>query len=419
MLYRVTCTKLVPCAEDVLDFGVAESKRPEQRKRPKQRFEPSKISIKGVPYWQVVLASKVLPNGKRERPRRTFRSHAEALNFARLKRIEKENRGTAGISLDEKLRGDAIEAQELLAPLGVSIIDAAKEYVARAALITKSETVSRAIQSLLAAKKHDNLRDRYLKDLRARLARFAESFGERKLADITSAEIDNWLRSLLLAPMTRNTFRLRLSVLFAYGRVRGWVTDNPVTAVKKVRTSEPLPAILEPQQVARLLEVASEETLPYWAIGAFAGLRSAELERLAWRDVHFDEKVIEVPALSSKTASRRFVRIRPNLLAWLRPYEKKCRLICPPGLRKRLEADRRAARFTSWPVNSLRHSFASYHLARFRDPKDLALELGHMRPDTLFRFYHQRVKRPAALEYWKIVPSVQGRELSQIQSLAA
>ena len=184
-------------------------------------------------------------------------------------------------------------------------------------------------------------------------------------------------------------------------------------------SSEPLPAILSPEQVARLLEVAAEEMLPYWAIGAFAGLRSAELERLAWRDVHFDEKVIEVPALSSKTASRRFIKIRPNLMAWLKPYQKKHGLICPIGLRKRLEADRKAAGFTSWPVNSLRHSFASFHLARFRNAKDLALELGHMRPDTLFRFYHQRVKRPAALKYWNIAPSAKGQDASKIQSLAA
>ena len=184
--------------------------------------------------------------------------------------------------------------------------------VARAELITKSETVARAVQSLLAAKKHDNLRDRYLKDLRVRLARFTDSFGERKLADINSAEIDNWLRGLLLAPMTRNTFRLRLSALFEYSRERGWVSHNPVTAVKKVRASEPLPAILSPEQVARLLEVAAEETLPYWAIGAFAGLRSAELGRLAWSDVHFDEKVIEVPALSSRKCRRSSSALRVN-----------------------------------------------------------------------------------------------------------
>ena len=107
-----------------------------------------------------------------------------------------------------------------------------------------------------------------------------------------------------------------------------------------------LPAILSPEQ-------AAEETLPYWAIGAFAGLRSAELERLVWRDVHFDEKVIEVPALSSKTASRRFVKIWPNLMAWLKPYQKKHGLICPIGLRKRLEADRKAADATE-----ARHDFS-------------------------------------------------------------
>jgi integrase len=78
-------------------------------------------------------------------------------------------------------------------------------------------------------------------------------------------------------------------------------------------SAESRPGILEPEQVARLLEAAAEETLPYWAIGIFAGLRSAELERLNWENIHFKEKLIEVPALSSKTASRRFVTIHPSL----------------------------------------------------------------------------------------------------------
>jgi hypothetical protein len=84
-----------------------------------------------------------------------------------------------------------------------------------------------------------------------------------------------------------------------------------------------------------------------------------------------------------------------------------------------LEADRKAAGFTSWPVNSLRHSFASFHLARFRNPKELALELGHMRPDTLFRFYHQRGKRGTAQKYWKISSSDKGRDANQIKAIAA
>jgi integrase len=98
--------------------------------------------------------------------------------------------------------------------------------------------------------------------------------------------------------------------------------------------------------------------------------------------------------------------MRPNLLEWLKPYRKAHGMICPSGLRKRLEADRQTAGFTSWPTNALRHSFASYHLARFRNAKDLALEMGHARSDTLFRFYHQRVRKAEAVRFWKIVPAM-------------
>ena len=79
-------------------------------------------------------------------------------------------------------------------------------------------------------------------------------------------------------------------------------------------------AILSPTEFARLLECASDEALPYWAIGGFAGLRSSELERLDWADVHLDSDLVEVKAAKSKTASRRFVPIRPALKTWLARY---------------------------------------------------------------------------------------------------
>jgi len=102
-------------------------------------------------------------------------------------------------------------------------------------------------------------------------------------------------------------------------------------------------------------------------------LRRPFLRRLEWKDVHWDEKLLEVPSLKSKTASRRFVSIRENLASWLEPYRGRIGMICPSNLYARLVADRRAARISDWPANGLRHSFASYHLAHFRDPRELAL----------------------------------------------
>jgi integrase len=384
----------------------------------KQKFEPYKVRIGDSIRWQVNLESeyRVRPEGKRVRvrPRRTFSSAEEARLFARLKRVERENHGTAGVSMDEKLRGDTLEAQRILAPFGVTVLDAAKYYALQMRRLTESETVSTTVKALLEAKSTDNLRPRYLKDLRLRLSRFALSFGDRKLADIQPAEIDAWLRSLCLAPLGRNSYRLRLNMLFEFGRKCGWTVSNPVSEVGKAKVRESLPGILSPEQVARILESAGEDTVPYWALAFFAGLRSAELEKLSWEDIDQASGLITVPSNTSKTASRRYVSIRPNLAQWIESYRDRRGAVCPPNLRHRLEEDRTRAGIKTWFNNGARHSFASYHLSHFRDPKELALSMGHTRPDTLYRFYHQRVKPAEAEKFWRIIPAVQSETITAV-----
>ena len=93
-----------------------------------------------------------------------------------------------------------------------------REYVRHRQLVDKSETVSNAVEALLAAKKSDGASKAYLNDLRSRLRRFAETFGDRKLADIGPGEIADWLRALGQAPLSRNTFHLRISALYSFGR---------------------------------------------------------------------------------------------------------------------------------------------------------------------------------------------------------
>jgi integrase len=393
------------------------------KERKRAPYDPYKITVEGKVRWQVNLpgAYRTLEDGRRVRvrPRRTFSSAQEAHTFAKLKRIERDNYGVSAVSMDEKLRGDTLTAQRLLAPYGISVLQAAEYYISHMQRLKESETVSGAIQSLLAAKEEDNLRPRYLKDLRLRLSRFSATYGGRLLADIAPAEIEAWLRSLALSPLGRNSYRLRLSVLFEYGRKCGWVDSNPVIDVAKAKVRDSLPGILTSQQVARLLETATEQTLPYWVIGIFAGLRSAELERLSWEDVDFEARLITVPATSAKTGSRRFVRMAENLLAWLAPYrDRRSGAVCPPNRRKLLEEDRARAGIKAWPVNACRHSFGSYHLAYFRNAADTALQMGHVRSDMLFRHYHQRVKPTEAERFWKIVPALESENILKIAASA-
>jgi integrase len=59
--------------------------------------------------------------------------------------------------------------------------------------------------------------------------------------------------------------------------------------------------------------------LPFIAIGAFAGLRAAEIARLDWSAVDLKRKIIHLRADQAKTASRRIIPVRDKLRAWLFP----------------------------------------------------------------------------------------------------
>jgi len=134
--------------------------------RKRDRLDPRKVHIGGKLFWQVDLGSEVHGDGKRYRSRKTFASHEEAASFSDIKKIERKNRGTASISMPERLRGEALEADRLLAPYEASILDVVREYVQRMEQSAKSETVDNALRMFLASKQGDNLRPRYLRDLR-------------------------------------------------------------------------------------------------------------------------------------------------------------------------------------------------------------------------------------------------------------
>jgi integrase len=368
----------------------------------------TKTKVNGRRYYCVTLPK--LGGG---RNRRFFKDKAEAQTFLQLAEVQRENYGTAALSISDALRVEAIECSELLQPYRKTLRDAAKFYVAHLKAITGSRKVSEVVADLLAARTADGMSARYLGDLRVRLGRFVQFFGEEMIAGISAPRIDEWLRSLGVGPVTRNTFRRRLAVLFSFAKRRGYVSENPVADVERAKERETEAAILSVSETARLLECASSEMLPFWTIGAFAGLRRAEIERLMWSEVDFDAGVIEVKASKAKTASRRLVTIQPNLYEWLAPYRTCTGRVCPVNLQRKINDERERAKLRlEWPQNALRHSFGSYHLAQFNDAAKLALEMGNS-PATIFRHYRQLVKPKEAERYWKIAPAPAGKKVVQ------
>jgi len=54
--------------------------------------------------------------------------------------------------------------------------------------------------------------------------------------------------------------------------------------------------VFTPVEMAEILPHADEGLIPFLTLGAFAGVRHAEIQRLDWRDIQFDAGIIEIRA---------------------------------------------------------------------------------------------------------------------------
>ena len=129
----------------------------------------------------------------------------------------------------------------------------------------------------------------------------------------------------------------------------------------------------------------------------FAGLRSAEIQRLAWGDIRLAERHIVVGKDRAKTASRRIVPIWESSAEWLAPYAGRTGLIWGGGYTQFYDAQSFAAEKAGidWKRNALRHSYASYRFAQTTDAGLVAGELGNS-VNMVHKHYRELVTRQSA-----------------------
>jgi len=251
--------------------------------------------------------------------------------------------------------------------------------------------------------------ERYIDDLRARLNRFAKKFVV-DIASITTGDVQGWIDGLKLSPRSAKNFRGALSTLFKFAEARQYIAKgaNPVARTENVSLNGDGPIeIYTPAEILLLLQNAPKNFLPFLAIGAFAGLRAAEIERLEYKDLDFAGGFITVDARKAKTRSRRIVPLLPNLAQWLVNYRKRKGKVWTGSERDLLDA--RAATVeaakTAWKDNGLRHSFISYRLAEIQNAAQVALEAGNS-PAMVFKHYRELVKPEAAKAWFAIAPEM-------------
>lgn len=308
------------------------------------------------------------------------------------------------------------------AVVGDRIIEACNYFAERGADKIIERKVADVVAELVAHREAQKKSRRYVNDLRARLSRFAENYAV-DISSISTANVQTWLDGLKLSARSTKNFRGALGTLFKFAEARQYIArgQNPVDGTERISSNgDGEIEIYSCKELAALLKHAGKDFRPFVALGAFAGLRSAEIERLAWADIDLAAGFITVGAAKAKTRSRRLVPILPNLAQWLAPYAKKRGNVWTGNERDLLDAraDCATKAGVTWKANALRHSFISYRLAAVQDAAKVALEAGNS-PAMVFRHYRELVKPAAAETYFAIAPETPGNVLTISQKEAA
>lgn len=302
---------------------------------------------------------------------------------------------------------DAARALAML-PEGVTLVDAAQEWSRRH--LIKATRVKDAADQYLEDQADAGLRRRSLSSIRTCVHRLAEHFEGEDVHRLTTEALTAFLDTNDLQGVTRNNMRRDLGAFFTWSIRKNYTTHNPAQKIPIVRLDERLPSILTPDQVKALFRAAEDhhpDLIPLLAIETFAGIRPSEAEQLEWEHVLWEQKLIRVTPKASKVRQQRYVDAHETLFTWLKAYPGKGPI--PPcryaKLAKMLRAVRtKAGLQENWTPDSLRHSYATYHLAQYEDAGKTALQMGHRGTGTLFRHYRGLATKEQASQFWSIRP---------------
>jgi integrase len=375
----------------------------------KTSFSLSKCRVHGSTRYCVTAPRADGPG----RQRRFFADKTEAKTFLDLKRAEIERHGLRALSLGDQDRANFIWCAEQLRPYSLSVRQAVELLLPQLKAREHGLSVEDAVKRLLESKRAAGLSEPHLRNLAIRLTRFANAHAGRSLASFTLRDVEQWLHALPLSGQTVNHYKAALHSLFGYGVKLGACIANPVAGIDSQKVVRSAPCILSPAQLSALLTACANdgEMLAFIAIGAFAGLRRAEIERLRWEDVNLARGFVTVGAQNAKTGKRRLVPVCASLRKWLAPVAKTSGPLAPTmAFRNRFDAVREAAGLLAkWEGNELRHSYASYRLAETQNAAQTALELGNS--PTVLEQHYKELTTPEDAARWFAVKPTSGRNV--------
>jgi integrase len=372
--------------------------------------------------WKLDVPASVSDTGKRFRA--WFDTRQAARDFIG------ESTTEAAVTIPPSLASDADTARQRLeaAGLEMTLAEMAAEFIAASkalggagTLLDAAEALHRthaarvaskplgeAVEAFLVAK-DGSLRPRTEGSYRYTLENVLESLHATPVSDITTSELVEILGHRKPTSRAVHVRNLRVFWNWAAKAPRNWASLDTVQALEfRVEAGEADIEILRTNEVKALLGAAegyASSAAAAFAVAVFAGVRSAELERLTWADI--GEDYIEIGRSVAKRGKRRMIPISKTLRAWLDVYTPadadpddfmvgsnwaavSCavrRLAGWDVSARTLDNPPKPTR-GAWPTNAARHTCASILVATGEPLETLIFAFGHSGGHDLLRKHY-------------------------------
>lgn len=236
-------------------------------------------------------------------------------------------------------------------------------------------------------------------------------FGNKKIRSITHGDIESFKLKRLQTPTKEGKQRALASVNRELALLRrtlniahkeGWLTKTPFFA------SDKLISIADEKKRERILTKAEENLLLENCVGQRehlkaiiicaldTGMRAGEIYSLKWKDIDFDQGLITIAALNTKTLQSRQIaltaRLKDELLKLIKTAKNHTDLIFGViTARKAFDTLRKKCNLLDIRFHDLRHTAATRMIQQGLSLQEVGRILGHTQANTTYRYINLTV----------------------------
>ena len=276
-----------------------------------------------------------------------------------------------------------------------------------------SVTVETVVQEFLLVKSQDGLKPDTYATIKSQLGKLSARFGSSYMKNITTDDLNSFLRSIP-SLRYRHNHRANIKAFFKWALTKNYVRYMPQytgtvadgTQIISSKHFQKTPDIYTPEELKRLFDEAHWTMIPWLIAANYCGIRKAEIARLHWDDVDWDEGAFVLKTEITKTSNRRMAYFPPGVkdglkkVAVLAKLKNRTKLV--HGNINKLVAKLREEAKVPFRKNGHRKAYITYAMAITRNAEEIAEQCGNSARE-IQRTYKGLAPKTTAEEWFKVI----------------